>query len=425
MIMKRTFVLLVTGVVLSTSSQIHAQKIDVYAYLDSAVKNMPLSNQEATLNKLLTNNLENLSKAYLPTFNLVAQGSYQSDVPELPFKIPGSDGLNIPNAQYRSYVELSQPLFDGGYSKAYKSMAESQTLVELKSLEVIQREYKKQVATLYFQVLLLKDNREILSKAIDLLKQREGVLKALVENGVGLESDLYKLQSELLKKDGELADLHRAERRTLDVLYIMTDVDVAVGDFVLPKMMAEQPVEKNLSEIQLLMLKKANLGAGEAVLKAHRMPKLQAFGQVGFGNPNPYNFFQNTNSTFYMAGIRASWNIWDWNKSQVEGHSIRLKQQLVDNQKEQKIKEIEIRLHGMNDDGKRLMDQIERDKLNVELRTKIRANAQSQLDGGIITTVQYTEEVLAEEMALRALSINKINYAKNEFMLQFENGVIR
>ena len=46
-------------------------------------------------------NLENAAKGYLPQFALSAKASYQSDVTELPVKIPGVELKRLPKDHYQ------------------------------------------------------------------------------------------------------------------------------------------------------------------------------------------------------------------------------------------------------------------------------------------------------------------------------------
>lgn len=59
-------------------------------------------------------NLENAAKGYLPQFALSAKASYQSDVTEIPVKLPGVDLKGLPKDQYQVMLELQQKIWDGG-----------------------------------------------------------------------------------------------------------------------------------------------------------------------------------------------------------------------------------------------------------------------------------------------------------------------
>ena len=75
--------------------------------------NYPLVRQYGLIEKTKEYNLNNASKGYLPQFALSAKASYQSDVTELPVKIPGIDIKGQPKDQYQVMLELKQNIWDG------------------------------------------------------------------------------------------------------------------------------------------------------------------------------------------------------------------------------------------------------------------------------------------------------------------------
>ena len=70
--------------------------------------NYPLVRQYSLIEKTKEYNLNNASKGNLPQFSLSAKASYQSDVTELPVKIPGIDIKGQPKDQYQVMLELKQ-----------------------------------------------------------------------------------------------------------------------------------------------------------------------------------------------------------------------------------------------------------------------------------------------------------------------------
>ena len=64
--------------------------------------NYPLVHQYGLVEKTKEYNLENAAKGYLPQFALSAKASYQSDVTEIPAKLPGVDLKDCPKTNIRS-----------------------------------------------------------------------------------------------------------------------------------------------------------------------------------------------------------------------------------------------------------------------------------------------------------------------------------
>ena len=64
-------------------------------------ENYPLVHQYGLVEKTKEYNLENAAKGYLPQFALSAKASYQSEVTEIPVKLPGVDLKGLPKDQYQ------------------------------------------------------------------------------------------------------------------------------------------------------------------------------------------------------------------------------------------------------------------------------------------------------------------------------------
>lgn len=424
--MKRPFSILILMLMLGYSSQIQAQKLNLYVCLDSAEKHMPLLHQEPILAEILQNKLKTYNRNYLPMVTANGQATYQSTTPELPFSIPGMPGLDIPNFQYRAYLELYQPIFDAGISGAQKTAEKAQTQVTLKTLEVGLVEYKKQVAQLYFQMLLVDDQLQIISKTLALMAEREKSVKTALENGVAQQNDLLKLQSEILSQEKKQLELESARESGMEVLQLLTGIETS--GYKLETPIVENAIDyayaDNL-ELQLISTKQKGLMATEKLLKTKRLPRINLFGQAGLGAPNPYNFFNADLSGYGMVGLKASWNIWDWGKTSLDRKNLRLSSRLMEEQANQKKVEIESKIAQMKNENAKLAKALEWDKKMLELRSQIRRNAEVQVEQGVITSNDYLDEVLAEQVSELTRSVNQISLYQNQVMLQFETGTLK
>lgn len=424
--MKRHFSIAFLLLLLAFSGQGQAQKLNLYACLDSAENHMPLLGQQPIMADILQNKLKTYNRAYLPMVTANGQASYQSNVPELPFSFPGVPSLEIPKFQYRGYLELYQPVFDAGFSSAQKVAEKAQNEVSLKVLEVGLSEYKKQVAQLYFQMLLVDDQLKIISKTLTRMAEREDMLKAALENGVAQQNDLLKLQSEILNQEKKQLELESARESGLEVLQLLTGIETTGRELEVPVIQTaiDYAYADNL-ELQLIDTKQKGLMATEKLLKATRMPRVNLFGQAGFGSPNPYNFFNKDLSGYGMVGLKATWNIWDWGKTKLERKNLRLNNQLMTEQQNQKKIEIESKISRMRSENEKLTKALEWDEKMLGLRSQIRKNAEVQVEEGVITSMDYLDEVLAEQLAELTRSVDQVSLYQNQIMLQFETGVLK
>ncbi|MBI1288270.1 MAG: hypothetical protein GC178_11910 [Flavobacteriales bacterium] len=424
--MKRHFSIAILFLLLAFSGQLQAQKLNLYACLDSAEQHMPLLRQQPIMAEILDNKLKTYNRSYLPMVTANGQASYQSNVPELPFSFPGVPSLDIPKFQYRGYLELYQPVFDAGVSGAQKVAEKAQNEVSLKVLEVGLSEYKKQVAQLYFQMLLVDDQLNIISKTLTLMSEREGVLEAALENGVAQQNDLLKLQSEILGQEKKQLELESARESGMEVLQLLTGIETKGRELEVPVIQTaiDYAYADNL-ELQLISTKQKGLMATEKLLKAKRLPRINVFGQAGYGSPNPYNFFKKDLSPFGMVGLKATWNIWDWGKTSLERKNLRLSSRLMEEQQSQKEVEVESKIARMRSESEKLTKALEWDEKMYSLRSQIRENAEVQVEEGVITSMDYLDEVLAEQLAELTRSVDQVSLYQNQIMLQFETGVLK
>jgi outer membrane protein TolC len=422
--MKRHILIVIGIVILNFPTEMQAQTL--YACLDSAEKYMPILKQEPIMAELLQNKLKIYNRGYLPMITANGQATYQSAVPELPFSFPGVPTIDIPKFQYRAYLELYQPVFDAGVSSAQKTAEKAKNEVSLMALEVGLSEYKKQVAKLYFQMLLVDDQLEIISKTLELMAEREKSVRMALENGVTQQNDLLKLQSEVLQQEKKRNELTSAKEGGMEVLSILTGMEMQNGKLEIPVIENEIVLDyaSNL-ELKLINTQQKGLMATEKLLRSKRLPVINLFGQGGLGAPNPYDLFNPDLSGYGLVGLKATWNIWDWGKTSLERKNLRLNSRLMDEQQNQKKVEIESRISQMRAESEKLIKALEWDGKMLALRSQIRKNAEVQVEQGVITSTDYLNEVLAEQLTELTRSVDQISLYQNQVMLQFETGILK
>ena len=118
-------------------------------------ENYPLVHQYGLVEKTKEYNLENAAKGYLPQFALSAKASYQSEVTEIPVKLPGVDLKGVP--KYQVMLELQQKIWDGGGIRMQKKQTTAEAEIEKEKLNVDMYALNSRVNDLYFGILLLDE----------------------------------------------------------------------------------------------------------------------------------------------------------------------------------------------------------------------------------------------------------------------------
>ncbi|MFY0674798.1 MAG: TolC family protein [Bacteroidia bacterium] len=411
-------------IVLAFSLSANAQDLSLSTCIDSAVANMPALQQSDGIKNSLANKIKSYEALNLPTLNLNGQITYQSAVPELPFSIPNMPGLEIPQTQFRSYLEVSQPIYNGGVSKALKGAETASSIAQIAQLNISALALKKQVTELYFNILEIQSQSEILDETILLLTEKQGVLEAAFENGVAQQNDLLKLKSQLLTLNNQQQLIDKKAASAIDILEILCGFPISENQQLIPteSNFSVSTDLKNNPELMYLSASATALESKVDVIKTQRMPKVVAFGQGGFGQPNPLNIFEADVAGYYMLGAKLQWKITDWGNTARDLQNIEIGTEQLGLMQQQKSIELNSKITQLLADIDVLDLTILNDIQVIELQKQIVKNAKTQYDQGIITFTEYMDEELVLKQAEIGLSTHKTQKEKAEHLLQLEIG---
>lgn len=175
-------------------------------------------------------NLSNAAKAWIPQIAVSGQATYQSAVPAYPealkniMQAGGVDmsGTGMNKDQYRIAVEVNQNIWDGGYSKANRAIAEAEAAEQRSRVDVSLYDLQSRIDGLYFGVLLLDERAEQSKVMIEVLESNLSRMRTYHENGVALQSDVDMIEAELLTAQQQLDQVEssRASYRSMLELFI-------------------------------------------------------------------------------------------------------------------------------------------------------------------------------------------------------------
>jgi outer membrane protein TolC len=111
-------------------------KLDLQQAYDLSQKNYPVIKQKDLIKRTSAISIENLQKAFLPQVSLSGQATYQSDVTEVPIKVPGFNIESPSKDQYKVVADINQLIYDGGAIKEQKALQELNASVEDQKVEV-------------------------------------------------------------------------------------------------------------------------------------------------------------------------------------------------------------------------------------------------------------------------------------------------
>lgn len=372
-----------------------------------AQRNYPLVKQYALLEKSQAYSLSNAAKGVLPQLSLAGQGTYQSEVTGLPISIPGVEIQTLSKDQYKLYGEVVQPITDLFTLKHQKELLLSNTKAEVQKIEVELYKLKERINQLFFGILLIDaqiQQTESLKKDIQLGLDKTN---AAIANGNALKSSAMVLQAEQLKVNQRSTELKATRRAYLDMLtlFIQQPLDTGIA--------LERPVVTlvnngiNRPELRLFAAQRSIFDAQNKLISARNLPRASLFFQSGFGRP-ALNFLSNDFDSYYIGGIRFTWNLANFYTSKNERLNLGINQDIIALQQETFLFNTNLTLKQQNAEITKLQELISSDQEIIQLRQNISTIAKNQLEYGTITSNDYLTYLNAADQAQQGLLLHQV-----------------
>ena len=358
---------------------------DCYAL---ANKNYPIAKQIGLLQQKSDYEVDALKTGKLPKIDLVAQGTYQNQVTTIPN--PLLEPLN--KDQYRANFDINQLIYNGGLIDANTKLKEAQTKTQQQQVEVSLYQIKTKINQLYFSILLLQERKEILISKQNQLVAKIKEVKSGIQYGAILPASEKILEAENLKIKQQLSEIQFDKKRLFENLSSLTFNTIPeTATLQKPMLITEETAANNRPELKYFEFQNQQIEASKSVVAKNNLPKVNAFGIAGYGNPG-LNMIDNSFQPILMVGLRANWNVFDWNKSKAEKDALSVSSQIVATEKETFLLNNSLQLQEMNNEIKKSEDIIKTDTEIIGLREYVEKSANAQLKNGVITTSEYLVE---------------------------------
>ncbi len=383
--------------------------------------NYPLVHQYGLVEKTKEYNLENAAKGYLPQFALSAKVSYQSDVTEIPVKLPGVDLKGLSKDQYQVMLELQQKIWDGGGIRMQKKQTIAEAEVEKEKLNVDMYALNNRVNDLYFGILLLDEQIKQNTLLQDELERNYRQITAYVENGIANQADLDAVKVEQLNTKQKRVDLVSSRAAYLKMLSLL------VGEALSPETVLEKPVPQSMvsavseirrPELALFDAQGAGLQVQEKALNVRHLPQFGLFVQGAYGNPG-LNMLKNEFSPYYMAGVRLSWNFGSLYTLKNDRRVIEKKRQQLDNNRDVFLFNTRLEMTQQDQAIHSLEKQMRDDDEIIRLRTNIRKAAEAKVANGTLTVTEMLRELTNESLARQSKAMHEIQRLMGIYQLKY------
>ncbi|HZV71497.1 MAG TPA: TolC family protein [Saprospiraceae bacterium] len=399
-----------TFLFLCTGSVVFGQQnsgISLDECLQLATDNYPLTKQKGYLNAIGENNQKAIKGSWLPQVNFNLKATYQSEVPSFDFE--GFPSLVFPKDQYSFGLQIHQTIFDGGLSHQQKLTDQANTETEIQKNEVELYRVKEKILQLYGNILLAKENIEVLQSYANDIKSRQSKMASSVRNGLMLQSDLDELDAEMLKTDQKMIDVTSKLKVLCQVLslYIQRIVDENTSFADLPIMSLEIKNEVFRPELKLFSFQQALLGERIKLSENKTRPKLSAFGDGAFGRPG-FDFLNQKMRLYGMVGLSLTWNLSSLYTLSYDRNNLVIQQKMIDEQREIFRLNLNETLLQENGEIEKLKQMSLIDNAIIEKRISISKTKANQLDNGTITSSDYLSELNEEKQAQLTQQMHQI-----------------
>ncbi len=399
----------------------NAQTLTLQQCYQLARENYPLIKRNDLLAKSKDYTVENASKAWLPQINILGQATYQSDVTQLPIKLPNATVEPLSKDQYKVFADVNQTIFDGGMITNQKKIAELQSQTEIQKNEVELEKLKDRINQLFFGIIQTDEqiNQLDLSKS-DLqngLKKAEAQLKY----GTILRSNVDVLKAQLINIEQQQIELKSLKSNFIKMLSFFTNKNLDEDTQLEKPEKLLLTNENNRPELKLFDLQKQLSESQKSLIKSKNLPKLGAFLQAGYGKPG-LNMLKNEFDTFFIGGIKLNIPISGFYTKINELALIDNQQQDIDIQKENFLFNQKFSMIQNSNDLEKIQKLIDKDIEIISLRESIKKASLAQLENGVINTNDYLREVNAEEQAKISKIKHEIQYLLTQYNLKTQLG---
>ena len=403
---------------LSFSIITFGQTLNLDTCQKKAKNNYPLLKQYGLIEKTADYNLSNANKAYLPQVSLLAKATYQSDVTAIPENLGqvltqlSGQPVSFPvlsKDQYQAALEVNQLVWDGGVVNAQKKMIKASSEAEKQKLEVDLYALNDRINNLFFGVMLIKEQLNVNRILQDELASNYQRMQSYLKNGLIQQADLDAVKVEQINAAQQETDLKSVLKSYCQMLSVFTGLQVNENTELEKPLLpvVNENIQNKRPELSLFDSQKNLLESQKKTIVAGNLPKIGLFIQGGYGRPG-FDFFNNDFTSFYIGGVRLSWNISGFYTQKNELKKIETGQKNVDIMKETFLFNTNLLTTQQLNEIDKLRSTLKNDEEIILLRNNIKKAAEAKFQNGTITTTDLLREINAENIARQTRTLHEI-----------------
>lgn len=393
-------------------------------YLDScihwAVQNLETPHQKDLLEETARLRSKMSSTSYIPQISAEGFGGWIYGLP-----IWG-ENLDRSSLAWAAKIDLEQKIWDGGETYRNRQMADIGKDISQAEIQIKEREIRDKVGELYFAILLLDRQQELIHKQKSTMEEYLKMTEASIRNGVALESQANEFRISFLELEQQETELLSARATTRKAMSLLCGKDLQNSVFIQPEFSIQYskdplPMEDYKPEIQLLEGKSRLLdyqygGIGQF------FPQVSATAQGYFLGPQTSIAQQEFNQLIWV-GIHLKWTLGP--KIYASGMGKRqqkIERELIEMEKDNFIRSNQIEIGNREADIEKWEKIVEKDKEIVELRQKMLEDARKQFGNGVLSSQKLLDAIRLEKQALSQKNIHETELMQAFFRYRQEVG---
>lgn len=396
--------------------------------LDSCVawakRNYPQLKQNGLILQQTNLNDKALRENWYPKLNFLAQATVNSEVVKLNF--PGMATTAFPHDAYLTSLGLEQTLFDGGQTKLQRQIESKNTQLELQKNEVELYRLVERINQLYINILLGRENLNVLGLYKIDLENRRANIKSGIENGLVLESALDEVDAEVLKTEQSTIETQANLKSFYEnlALFVNQKIDEATK-------LSEEPLggfqvsnKVTRAELTAFDLQKELLAERYKLTTKLSLPRISVGAAANYGRPGP-NFINQDLRFFGSANLSLRWNISSLYGLKREKKKVEIAAGAVDLQRELFLFNLTTTLNTQRYQLEAINKMIEKDDAIITKRSSVTKTAVAQMENGKITVANYIAQLNAELQAKLVKKTHQIRLMNTISTINATNGIVK
>lgn len=376
--------------------------------IENAFSNYPQIKEKELIQASERFDLKNVSLAWVPQLSISAKATWQSEVVEMPFSMPGMD-FNIPHDQYGITADITQQIWDGGASAAKTLQAKTGAEVKRKQLEVNMYTIRSKVQSVYLGIILIDKQLKLNAILEEDLNRSLNEVKTLVEGGIKWESDIDQIKVNILSCEQQKTGLQTDRAAYVRMLSLLTGQDLTGQTFVEPQIEATASMEIKRPELGLYDAQSQQVTAQKKQINASLWPRFNFTVQAGYGRPS-LNMLSGEFNPYVIAGIKMQWNLGSLYTFKNDRRKTELDRSKLDYTRESFILNTSVEAIQKQSQVEKDIDILQKDEEIVKLRKSIRETGENQYKEGVLKMNDYLS-LLDEEFKARLNNdVHKVQY---------------